>query len=202
MTGKSFWTPSLLLVLVVCFISAPQSYAESDADQTFGSFVLDTLDTAATADSIADKIRARSIEIRSQWGTEDAVTVDERQWYERQHKEDRSAKPGDGPPPWAPAHGYRRKFGAQEERDLGAYTHRRIQEGATGNELVVEVRRAVERVVRGESVDPDRRSAASADERRSEKNDQEHVGKNRDDGRDNATKHRPAKGKRDGKGNK
>lgn len=180
------------------------AWADDQGDQAFGQFVLDVLETADTADSIADKVRSKSIEIRASWGKEGAVTEEERRWYEHGRHDKAEAKPGGGPPPWAPAHGYRRKFGAQEERDLGAYTHRRILEGATGAELIVAIRGAVERVTRGEPVDPEHPSAKADDHRRpvDESDRRGDARSKRDQGNAPGPQDRPAKGKPDGKGRK
>lgn len=199
-----------LLIVLAGFVAVSQTHADEDSEQAFGAFVLNVMETAETADSVAEKIRARSIEIRAAMGKEGAVTEEERQWYERHSGKEKYAKPGGGPPPWAPAHGYRRKFGAQEEHDLGAYTHRRIQEGATGYELVIAIRDAVERVGRGEPIDSNRRSATSTDRRQAPRGTEERDGADRrsrddhprDGAREKGNSERPTVGKRDGKGRK
>lgn len=139
--------------------------AQDAGDQAFGQYVLDVLETAQTAESISDKLRSRSVEIRAGRDNEGAVTEEERRWYERWREQEHVDEPGGGPPPWAPAHGYRRKFGADQERDLGGFTHRRVQEGLSGVELVIAVRDAVERVTRGEPIEVER---GEADRRRHE----------------------------------
>ena len=153
---KAQHTAMALAVLTAGILGAAPALAQDDENQAFGNFVLDMMETAETSSSIADKIRSRSIELRAGWGESGAVTEEERRWHEDFEHEKHEAKPGGGPPPWAPAHGYRRKFGEPEQRDLGAYTHRRIQEGTVGTDLIVAVRGAIDRVSRGEPVDADR----------------------------------------------
>lgn len=142
-------------MLIAGIMVAATVQSQDSGDRTFGQFVLDSIETGRTAESIATEIRTRSIEVRSEWGKEGAVTEEERHWYENRHDSaSESEKPGGGPPPWAPAHGYRRKFGEQQEADLGSYVHRCLQQGTTGESLIIAIRAAVDRVTRGEAVDP------------------------------------------------
>jgi hypothetical protein len=185
------WTP-FLTTLLLCTV-ALRADADTGRDQAFGEFVLDVIEVADTGGAIADKIRARSIEFRGE-----SVTAEERHWYEHRHKDKSTAKPGGGPPPWAPAHGYRRKFGQQETQDLGLFTHRRVQEGLSGNELVIAIRGAIERVVRDEPVEVDDRT--SEHQRRDEDVD-DHRNVENEESRKSHGQQR-SKGKRDGKGRK
>jgi hypothetical protein len=193
---KSFSLRYAALATLVCAAlplgANAQVRTREEQNRSFGDYVLDAVELGDASVSVSRKIRDRSMEIRREWTGDGAVTPDEDRRYreeiEREHGEQPGRGPkakenrGNGPPDWAPAHGYRRNFGDQEREELGAYAHRQVEQGVRGDALIESLRGAVERISRGERVD-DRASTRDRDMERNRDTERGRDGRMRDDDR-------------------
>lgn len=172
-------TMSVAAIAAACTALAQDSDRAAQ-DKSFGAYVLDTIELAESAAAVARTIAERSIDSRRDWSGEDALTEEEKEWYGHDNTGESGDKPGGGPPAWAPAHGYRRKFGDQQQQDLGRYVHQCVQEGVRDENLILAIRVVIDRVSNGGEVGDRRAEQENAEE--NSKNDPAPPGKSEDKG--------------------
>lgn len=138
--------------------TAQDRTAAAEHDRSMGRLILDGVEAGLAAEKLARKVRDKANEIRREWTgdpapAEEAVVVEE-----APGGKDKTGKRGGGPPDWAPAHGWRAKFGEQEETDLGRFAGKKVDEGLSGDELVIAIRGEVDRISKGEDTGDEARS--------------------------------------------
>lgn len=142
---------TLAVTLIVAMISVP-GFADSETDhelkRALGGWVLDSVHAGMHDEELMDAIWNKTAEILGKDGIKVVHIPEEVRHRERVivvERREKVKKKG-GPPPWAPAHGWRKKFDRQHEQDLGVYISRKVQDGVYGHELIDLVHRQIAQV--------------------------------------------------------
>ena len=110
-------------------------------DRSFGDYILDGLEAGIATEQLAREVIGRARQIKR------AVTGEEPLPAATEWAPDEETTKRKGPPDWAPAHGWRRNFGEEEEASIGAFASKQVEEGVVGEALAKAIRGHVDRLV-------------------------------------------------------
>ena len=149
-------TRRTMLATIAAAVCTPAFAAEKKAGELkheLGVWVLDSVQAGMDNEVVVTTIRKRAKEILEKAGVKVPEISVEQHVQEHEHwereREREKAKDRKGPPPWAPAHGWRRKFGAQKEKDFGVYITEKVRTGETGQVIIAAIQQQIEQVSKG-----------------------------------------------------
>jgi hypothetical protein len=165
------------LMLALCMPTFAAEQTAREMSRSLGEWALDAVQAGMQNEQIQEAIRTRARKILAKNGIELPHYPEDEHTHERTEKKN-------GPPDWAPAHGWRKKFSATEEEELGHHLCRKVSEGVRGDDLVVVLRQQIERVSKGGKIgdDPKVKGDKAQDKKPSDKG-KNNVGKSRSKGR-------------------
>lgn len=147
-------TMMTMVASIVCAPAFPEDRASGELKTELGIWVLDSVQAGMQNEQLIGAIRNKTKELLAKAGiklpdlTPEVIEVEEEYW----EKGRRDASERKGPPPWAPAHGWRRKFGDEQEAAFGDYIVTRVREGRSAPELLTSIRTQIEQVSKGGKV--------------------------------------------------
>lgn len=150
-------TRRTMLAAMATAVCAPAFAAERTSGELkyeLGIWVLDSVQRGMENPQLVGAIREKAKEILERAGVKLPVITPEQQETEREYweKESREVADRKGPPDWAPAHGWRRKFGKEDEAALGDYMTQQVANGQSGPELISILQGQIEQVSKGGKV--------------------------------------------------
>lgn len=144
---------------LAAFVGTPayavvQEKSDGELKRELGVWVLDSVQAGMQNETLIGAIRDKAKEILAKNGVKLPVISVEQHEEEHEYweKEKRAAKDRKGPPPWAPAHGWRRKFGEREEMQFGGFILDEVQRGETGPNIITAIHAQIEQVSKGGKV--------------------------------------------------
>ena len=156
---KTIVVGSLLIPLSVPCFAVEKS--TQDLNGALGKWALDSVLAGMQNEELTSAIRVKARDILAKNGiriptlpkVEPEKPEQEPPAQERPVQDQADKK--NGPPGWAPAKGWRRKFGTVEEEALGQHLSKKFSEGAHGDGVVAILRQQIDRVSKGLKVGDD-----------------------------------------------
>jgi hypothetical protein len=149
--------PSLLLSLLFVAFSIPANAADDtdgELKQALGNWVIDSVHNGMHDPELMDALWNKTADLLGKDGIKVTHIPETIRHRERTVLVERGKKlkQKGGPPPWAPAHGWRKKFDHQHERELGHYITTKVQEGVYGSVLIDLVHKQIKQVSLGGTI--------------------------------------------------
>ncbi|MFP6584948.1 MAG: hypothetical protein VCD00_20615 [Candidatus Hydrogenedentota bacterium] len=146
--------PTLVLPLILAAFSIPafaDGRTDDELNQALGNWVVNSIHAGMHDPELMDALWNKAADLLGKDDRKAAhipETIRHRERAVLVERDMKVEKKG-GPPPWAPAHGWRNKFGHQQERELGHYITARVEEGIYGSVLIDLVHKQIKQVSLG-----------------------------------------------------
>lgn len=146
--------PTLVLPLILALFSIPAFAADrtdGELKQALGNWVVDSIHAGMHDPELMDALWNKTADLLGKDDrkvTHIPETIRHRERAVLVERGKKVKKKG-GPPPWAPAHGWRKKFDKKQERELGHYIAAKVEEGVYGSVLIDLVHKQIKQVSLG-----------------------------------------------------